>query len=52
MEQAIRLLEESDLPIEVLAEQSGFANIEQFRRTFFRHLRITPLAYRERFCAR
>lgn len=49
LELAIQLLEGSDQSMDSIAGRSGFANIEQFRRTFFRRFRITPIEYRERF---
>jgi transcriptional regulator GlxA family with amidase domain len=49
LERATRLLEDTTLRIEAIAQESGFASAEQLRRTFQRRLGITPLAYRERF---
>lgn len=46
---ARRLLEESNRPIDQVAYQSGFSNAERMRRTFHRHLGISPLDYRTRF---
>jgi len=37
------------LPIEVIAEQCGFGNIERMRRSFQRMLRVSPQDYRARF---
>jgi transcriptional regulator GlxA family with amidase domain len=49
LERAIHLLEDTSHRIETVALESGFASAEQLRRTFQRHMGITPLAYRERF---
>jgi len=49
LERAIHLLEDTTHRIETVALESGFASAEQLRRTFQRHMGITPLAYRERF---
>jgi transcriptional regulator GlxA family with amidase domain len=49
LERAIRLLEDTPHRIETVALQSGFASAEQLRRTFQRHMGISPQAYRERF---
>ncbi|WP_202945112.1 GlxA family transcriptional regulator [Methylomonas methanica] len=49
IEKAIGLLEETKMPMKSIAQKAGFSCIEQFRRTFKRHLGIPPQAYRERF---
>ncbi len=46
---ARQLLEESARPIDQIAFQSGFSNAERMRRTFHRHLGISPQDYRARF---
>lgn len=49
LERAMGLLEETGRPVETVARESGFAGAEQMRRSFLRHMGITPLAYRQRF---
>ena len=46
---ARRLAEESDMPMKRLADEVGYANIDGFRRAFFRRLGVTPSDYRARF---
>jgi AraC family transcriptional regulator, transcriptional activator FtrA len=46
---AQRLLETSDLPIEVVAARSGFGTADNFRKHFARALRTSPQAYRRAF---
>jgi AraC family transcriptional activator FtrA len=52
LQQAQRLLETSDLPVEAVAEHSGFGNATNLRKHFGQHVRTTPLAYRHAFRAR
>jgi len=48
--QAARVeLEQSDMPVEQIAVQSGFGNAERMRRVFQRHLGISATDYRDRF---
>lgn len=49
LERSIALLEESTLPLERVALESGFTCAEQMRRVFIREVGVTPLAYRTRF---
>ena len=42
-------LENSAESIESVAQRTGFINTERMRRTFMRHLRISPQDYRRRF---
>lgn len=49
LERAIRLLEETAYPMEMVADGSGFASAEQLRRVFRQRMGITPVEYRERF---
>lgn len=49
LERAMRYLEDSAKPVETVAGESGFSGAEQMRRTFLRHVGISPLAYRQRF---
>ena len=42
-------LEQSRLPIEVIADQCGFGNPEHMRRAFQRRLKVSPSDYRLRF---
>ena len=46
---AQRLLETSDLPVEIIAERSGFGSADNFRKHFARALRTSPQAYRRAF---
>ena len=39
----------TELPIEVVAEKSGFGDAERMRRAFIRQLGLNPQCYRERF---
>lgn len=48
---AQRLLETSDLPIETVANRSGFATASNLRKHFGRTLRTSPQAYRQAFQA-
>jgi AraC family transcriptional activator FtrA len=43
------LLEQSSLPVEVVAERSGFGSAITLRRYFRSKLRTSPVAYRKRF---
>ena len=49
LEAARNMMEQSDQPIENIAENCGFSNSEQMRRSFQRLLKITPQEYREKF---
>jgi len=49
---AQRMLETSDLTVDVVAENSGFLNAGNLRRHFSRSLHTTPSAYRGTFSAR
>lgn len=51
VEQARRALEDGELPLSSVAEAAGFGSLERMRRTFHRHLRVVPQAYRNRFKA-
>lgn len=46
---AQRLLETSGLPVEIIAERSGFGSADNFRKHFARALRTSPQAYRRAF---
>jgi AraC family transcriptional regulator, transcriptional activator FtrA len=46
---AQRLLETSDLPIDVVARRSGFGSPDNLRKHFSRAVRTTPQAYRRTF---
>jgi transcriptional regulator GlxA family with amidase domain len=49
VERARAQLEQTLLPVEVIARQCGFGNPEHLRRTFHRNLKISPQEYRARF---
>ena len=49
---AQRLLETSDLPVDVIARESGFGSPDNLRKHFGRTLRTTPQGYRKAFRAR
>lgn len=51
IEAARRSLQDTALPLQRVADQCGFENVEQMRRTFVRHLGIGPGDYRKRFGA-
>jgi transcriptional regulator GlxA family with amidase domain len=51
VERARHRLEDSDLPIDVIAADCGFGSAERMRRTFHRHLQVVPNDYRKRFPA-
>ena len=42
-------IENTNIPLKSIAEQSGFCNDEHMRRAFQRQLKVSPQAYRERF---
>jgi AraC family transcriptional activator FtrA len=46
---AQRLLETSDLPVDMIARSSGFGSPDNLRKHFSRTLRTTPQAYRRTF---
>jgi AraC family transcriptional regulator, transcriptional activator FtrA len=46
---AQRLLETSDLPVDVIARESGFGGPDNLRKHFRRAIRTTPQAYRRTF---
>jgi len=48
---AQRLLETSDLPVDVIARESGFGSPDNLRKHFARALRTTPQVYRRAFRA-
>jgi transcriptional regulator GlxA family with amidase domain len=49
LEEARRLLGDTDCRIETVARRTGFGDEERMRTTFQRHLGISPRQYRERF---
>lgn len=51
IESARRLLEESGLGVDPIAERCGFGTAESMRRAFLRIVRVAPSAYRNRFRA-
>jgi len=48
-ERARIALETGDLPVETVAEQSGFGTVETMRRAFRRRVGVSPANYRTRF---
>ncbi len=46
MERACSLLEETDLPITAIAHEVGYASSQAFARSFIKHKRASPSAYR------
>lgn len=52
LEAARNKLERTVQTVEIIAAQCGFGNAEHMRRTFQRHLKISPQDYRERFRAK
>lgn len=49
VEAARKLLEDTDVPLEIIAEKCGLVNLVGMRRTFLRHLNVTPSDYRRTF---
>jgi transcriptional regulator GlxA family with amidase domain len=49
LEAARRMLEESDRNLTQIAGACGFGDEERMRRTFLRHLSVSPHDYRQRF---
>lgn len=49
---ARQLLEQTDAPLSVIAEKSGFGTSINLRRVFEKHLHLTPGEYRQRFHCR
>ncbi|GAA3962291.1 helix-turn-helix domain-containing protein [Mucilaginibacter dorajii] len=49
IETARKYLEDTDTPLERIAEQCGLGNLISMRRTFLRHLMTTPSDYRRAF---
>ncbi|WP_370372035.1 GlxA family transcriptional regulator [Catenulispora sp. GP43] len=49
LERARMLLEGSEERIEEIARQCGFGTVETLRRSFARHLHVSPHGYRQRF---
>lgn len=47
MKQAIRLLEETDLPVMDVCLESGYNNLGNFLKEFRKHTQTTPLQYRK-----
>ncbi len=52
LEAARRALEDGAAGLAEVAGRCGFASAEQMRRTFTRHLRVVPVAYRRHFTRR
>ena len=46
MNDATRLLTQTDLPITQIASELGFGSIRNFNRVFLEHLGTSPKAYR------
>jgi len=49
VEAARKLLEDTDMPLERIAEKCGMNNLVTMRRIFLRHLSVTPSDYRRTF---
>lgn len=49
VETARKYLEDTDIPLERIAEKCGLGNLVSMRRTFLRHLMTTPSDYRRVF---
>jgi transcriptional regulator GlxA family with amidase domain len=52
VEAAKRLLENTDLSLEMIVEKVGYSDVSSFRRLFSRTTQLTPREYRSRFGAR
>jgi len=51
LERACRLIESQRQSVKAIAQHCGFSSEEVMRRTFVRHLRVSPMEYRQRFSA-
>lgn len=51
IERACRLIESQQQSVKATAQQCGFSSEEVMRRAFVRHLRVSPMDYRQRFSA-
>lgn len=51
LERACRLIESHHQTVKAIALQCGFSSEEVMRRSFVRHLRVSPMEYRQRFCS-
>lgn len=49
LDAARRMLQDSTTPLQRIAALCGFTNVEGMRRTFTRHLGVSPVDYRRRF---
>lgn len=49
IEMARKLLEETDLTLDAIAEKCGLGGMISMRRTFLRHLMVSPASYRRAF---
>lgn len=49
IDEAKRLIEDTDLPAQTVAKQCGFGTVDSLRRAFVRHVGVTPQWYRARF---
>jgi transcriptional regulator GlxA family with amidase domain len=49
LDAARRMLQDSATPLQRIAALCGFTNVEGMRRTFTRHLGVSPVDYRQRF---
>ena len=49
IKQAMRLLEETDLPVTEVCLECGYNNLGNFLRAFKKYTQTTPLKYRNRF---
>jgi transcriptional regulator GlxA family with amidase domain len=49
LDEAKRQIEDTDLPAQAVARQSGFGTVDSLRRAFVRRLGVTPQWYRARF---
>jgi len=49
VEMARKYLEDTDIPLETIAEKCGLGGLVSMRRTFLRHLMTTPSDYRRAF---
>ncbi|CAE6754148.1 HTH-type transcriptional regulator CdhR [Paraburkholderia domus] len=49
LEEARRMLEQSDFPAKTISSRVGFGSYEAMRKAFVETLGVTPSAYRERF---
>nr|WP_303047978.1 helix-turn-helix transcriptional regulator [Vibrio ostreicida] len=49
LKEAQKLLVRTGIPVNVVAEQSGFNSVRAFNEAFKKHLQVTPVVYRSQY---